>query len=240
VIRFGVWLVTHSPFQTLIKTGLRAAAPAALLLVTACAPAAFKANVNRFQTMPAPTGLSFAVKPSDPKYANSLEFSQYAGLVGQKMAALGYQPSASAETANLIVSMDFGVDQGKERTRLSPAAYSPWYNDPWYGGYYGRGYYRGRYGSAYNRGFLYGFHDPFLFGSGYDEEIRYTVFTSDLNLKIDNRSDGKRVFEGKAQAMSLSNNLTTLVPNLVEAMFTGFPGNSGETVKITVQQPKKK
>jgi hypothetical protein len=25
-----------------------------------------------------------------------------------------------------------------------------------------------------------------------------------------------------------------LVPNLIEAMFTGFPGNSGETVKITV------
>jgi hypothetical protein len=24
------------------------------------------------------------------------------------------------------------------------------------------------------------------------------------------------------------------VPNLIEAMFTGFPGNSGETVKITV------
>jgi len=24
------------------------------------------------------------------------------------------------------------------------------------------------------------------------------------------------------------------VPNLVEAMFTGFPGHSGETVRITV------
>ena len=30
-----------------------------------------------------------------------------------------------------------------------------------------------------------------------------------------------------------------LVPNLIEAMFTGFPGRSGETVKITVPARKK-
>ena len=31
-----------------------------------------------------------------------------------------------------------------------------------------------------------------------------------------------------------------LVPNLVEAMFTGFPGNSGETVRISVAPEKKR
>ena len=32
-----------------------------------------------------------------------------------------------------------------------------------------------------------------------------------------------------------------VIPSLVDAMFTGFPGHSGETVKITIppkQQPK--
>jgi hypothetical protein len=42
------------------------------------------------------------------------------------------------------------------------------------------------------------------------------------------------MFEGLAQAHSRNNQLPLLVPNLVEAMFTGFPGNSGETVRITV------
>ena len=42
------------------------------------------------------------------------------------------------------------------------------------------------------------------------------------------------VFEGKAEALSRSKNLTYLVPNLVEAMFTNFPGNSGERVRISV------
>ncbi|MFM6852812.1 MAG: DUF4136 domain-containing protein, partial [Sphingopyxis sp.] len=30
---------------------------------------------------------------------------------------------------------------------------------------------------------------------------------------------------------------TRLVPNLIEAIFTGFPGNSGEKLRITVAPP---
>ncbi|MEY4671942.1 MAG: hypothetical protein RLZZ415_1821, partial [Pseudomonadota bacterium] len=50
--------------------------------------------------------------------------------------------------------------------------------------------------------------------------------------------DGQRLFEGKAEAASVSNRLQYLVPNLVEAMFTDFPGNSGETVRISVAPEK--
>ena len=51
-----------------------------------------------------------------------------------------------------------------------------------------------------------------------------TVYTSGIDIKIDRRVDGARLFEGKAEAVSRSNKLPYLVPNLVEAMFTGFPG----------------
>ena len=54
-------------------------------------------------------------------------------------------------------------------------------------------------------------------------------------MDIRRTADGRSVFEGVAQAQSRTNQLQVLVPNLVEAMFTGFPGNSGETVRITVQ-----
>ena len=60
-----------------------------------------------------------------------------------------------------------------------------------------------------------------------------------IALKIDRRADGERLFEGKAQAVSRSNRLQYLVPNLIEAMFTGFPGNSGETVRISIAPEKK-
>jgi hypothetical protein len=42
------------------------------------------------------------------------------------------------------------------------------------------------------------------------------------------------LFEGRAQARSQTDEAGILVPNLIEAMFTGFPGRNGETVRITV------
>ena len=67
----------------------------------------------------------------------------------------------------------------------------------------------------------------------------FTVYTTELDMKINRSVDGERLFEGTAEAMSRSKNLTYLVPNLVEAMFTNFPGNSGERVRISVAPEKK-
>jgi hypothetical protein len=222
---------------------VRVAAPVLFLAAMAgCAPT-FSANVNRFQAMPAPQGQSFQIVADDPKLAGSLEFDQYARLVEQKLSAQGYQPAKSASDAALVVKVAYGVDEGKERTRSIPGGYGGyggWGYDPWGGGYYGRYGGRSGYYGRYHPAFAYGWYDPFMFGAGYDQVENYTVYTSGLDMKIERKADGQRLFEGKAQAMSLSNNLTMLVPNLVEAMFTGFPGNSGETVKITVKPPAKK
>ena len=67
----------------------------------------------------------------------------------------------------------------------------------------------------------------------------YTVYKSHLDLDIVRRVDNASLFEGQAKARSRTDELGALVPNLVEAMFTGFPGRSGETVKITVPPPRK-
>ena len=53
-------------------------------------------------------------------------------------------------------------------------------------------------------------------------------------MKIDRRATGERLFEGKAEAASTSNRLPYLVPNLIQALFTDFPGRSGETVRISI------
>src|SRR3546814_3955754 len=96
----------------------------------------------------------------------------------------------------------------------------------------------------HGRRYVTGWYDPFMwgggFGGGWDNEVTsYTVYTSDLNLSIDRAGTGERLFDGRAQAQSRDNDLTAIVPNLVQAMFTGFPGNSGERVRITVAPPEK-
>jgi len=199
--------------------------------LAACAQP-FNANVQRFSAqLPAPQGQTFAVVADDQALEGGLEFSQYARLVEGQMVKLGYTPVASPAAANMVVRFDYGIDKGRERVR-STGLRDPFYS-PWYGyrhSYYGRPS-RYRPYSAWG----YGFYDPW-FDSGYEN---YTVYTSGVELKIDRRDNGQRLFEGKAEAMSTSNRLGYLVPNLVEAIFTDFPGNSGETVRISVAPEKK-
>ncbi len=228
----------HSSLVSRLKLAL---VPMLLLTLSACA-SNFNAKVNRFQAeLPAPAGQTFAVVADDPALQGGIEFSQYARLVEAQMAKIGYVPADPA-TAQLLVRFDYGVDKGRDHVRSTGFHNDPFYS-PWFGyrpygyggfgrpGYYGRPYYRGGY-SAWG----YGWYDPW-----FDNDVEsYTVYTSGIKLKIDRKADGKRLFEGKAEAASTSNRLPYLVPNLVEAMFTDFPGQSGETVRITVAPEKKR
>jgi hypothetical protein len=223
--------------MSLSKKLLTLAAPVALLALGGCATG-FPAQVSRFQQMPAPQGQSFVIESADPDDRGGLEFSQYAGLVRQHLISQGYTEAPSRQAATLVVSVDYGVDEGRQQIVETPGfsrygwgAWGPY--RPRYSrfGYYGR-----------RSPFYYGWDDPYWyspFGGGYNDIDVYTVYNSFLDLDIRRAGDGQSVFEGTAKARSRSDDLRTLVPNLVEAMFTGFPGNSGEQVRITVPPPPK-
>lgn len=220
-----------SKFHSVARAAKLASVPLLLASLAACATP-FRADVSRFQAqLPAPQGQTFAVVADDPALAGGLEFSLYANEVAEEMTRLGYTPATSPETANLLVRFDYGVDNGRTRIRTTPGFRDPFWS-PWYGysPYRARLAYRGFYGP-----WAYGFHDPFFSG----REIRSdTVYTSGIDLKIDRAATGERLFEGRAEAVSTSDRLQYLVPNLVDAMFTDFPGNSGETVRISIAPEK--
>lgn len=230
---------------------LKTLAPVALLAVAGCATP-FSADVSRFSALPIQQGQSFYVVPDDARLENSLEFGQYAGLIAERMRGNGYVPAASASTANLLVRVAYGVDQGHERIRSTGFGGSG-FGYGGFGGGSGFGYgFGARYGyggfgwGGYNpyfgygrRAFVYGFDDPFLFGSGYNDIESYTVYQSQLTMKIERPGTRERVFEGRAEARSRDRDLTTVVPNLIDAMFTGFPGNTGKTVRITLAPPER-
>lgn len=207
-------------------------APMVLLALAGCATG-LPTQVTRFQQLPVPTGQTFAIRAAAAENRGGLEFSRYADLIRQRLAAEGYTPVADASQANLVVSVDYGVDNGRTEVRSFPSSFGRFgYSEFGNGSYYGRPYYS-RFG--YRRPFYYGWNDPFLFGGigGFDDVRSYTVYTGYLDVDI-RRRDGQAVFEGTSKARSRTDDLTRLVPPLVEALFTGFPGRSGETVKITV------
>jgi len=221
---------------TTTKKSAKLATLGALALGLAACATPFRADVSRFESqLPAPQGQSFYVVAEDPALAGGLEFSLYADRVEEEMAQLGYVQAATPDDATMLVRFDYGVDNGRERVRSTGFGRDPFFNS--WNRYSRRVVYRDRRGRT-RVGYVpssrwgYGWHDPF-FGRGNDV-VSYTIFTSGIGLKIDNAATGERLFEGSAQAVSQSNRLQYLVPNLVEAMFTDFPGNSGETVRISI------
>lgn len=209
--------------MTMTRRIFALSAPLALIGLSACA-APFKADVSRFQAMPAPQGQSFTIQATDGKLQGGLEFSQYAGLVRQALETKGYKSAESPQTATLVVNLDYGVDNGQTKVYSRPN-YSHM-RSPY--GYWGHRYY-------------WGWYDPFWYDDFGGRDIEsYTVFTSYLTMTINRTSDNERLFEGKARARSTQDNLTKLVPNLISAMFTNFPGNSGEEIKITIPPENKR
>lgn len=215
--------------MSLNRKMLNVAAPLALLALGACATP-FKADVARFQAMPAPQGQSFSIRAADVRNEGGLEFAQYANLVAERLRAQGYAQAENPKDATLLVTIDYGVDNGQPQVVTRPGfGFGGW------GGGWGR-----PWGWGGRSAFYYGWNDPFWGDPwGYPDVTSYTVFTSKLDMTISRAADGQRLFEGKAKARSRQDSLTTLVPNLVEAMFTNFPGRSGEEVRITVPPPAK-
>ena len=217
-------LRSMTSFKSLARLGL----PLVMVVGLSACATPFKADVSRFAApLPAPQGQTFAVVAEDPKLAGGLEFALYADSVAAELQQLGYARAASPQAADLLVRFDYRVDNGRERVRTDfngGGAFGPNWGGPWGG--WGGGF--GAWG--------FGFNDPFFGGPNVRS---YTIYTSAIDVKIDRVADGQRLFEGKAEAVSRSNRLPRLVPNLVDAMFTGFPGNSGETLRITIRDDEK-
>jgi len=218
---------------------MRNVAALALLLGLAACATPFEARVNRFQQLPAPAGQSFAIQPHDSRRAGGLEFSTYANLVRQHLVATGFSEAATPGNASLVVDLDYNVTQPRERVETVPGfGYGGFGGYGGYGGYGGfgyGGYGRGRFG--YGGGF--GGYGGFGYGGvgygafGYAPQVySETIFNSYVALRISRAADNQAVFEGRAETVTRTNDLTRLVPPLVDALFTGFPGNSGETIRV--------
>ncbi len=192
--------------------------------LSACATG-LRTEVSRFQAMPAPQGQSFFIMPMNPADEGGLEFSGYAQQVAQNLQAIGYARAPSLRQATLVVNVGYGVSDPQTEIVSYPSSR--------FG--YGSGYWGHGFGRGWGRGYYWGWNDPFWYGGGFYNDIRtYTYYVTQLDLNIRRKVDNIALFEGKAMARSRSSALNKTVPSLVDAMFTGFPGTSGETIKITV------
>ncbi len=198
---------------------------AALLFLSACATP-FQAVVTRYHANIPPSGQTFVVEPADEARAGSLEFETYAQHVARNLQQLGYRPATSAVEADFIARLAYGFGPPRDRlgTRPGPVwAGWGWYGRPWWG----PGWYPW-FGSR--------FYDPFWGpGFGPSEVYSFTEFPAFAEVSLAPGRAARRVFEGRAETAARRPDMPAILPRLIDTIFIGFPGTSGEVRRVELR-----
>jgi len=190
----------------------------ASILLGACA-SKVETEVTRFHKGALPQGETVRIVHAD-QGREGPEFDQYADLIRQDLARLGYSPVQEGSTADLTVEVDYSVSEG--RTRIDER---PGYGYPYY---------------SYRFGVFYPYHHAFIhphFFDGYaGPRIRsQTVYTRSLRMRIIESGSEDVVFEGRVVSEGREQEISRVMPYLVESMFRNFPGESGTTKVVDIK-----
>jgi Domain of unknown function (DUF4136) len=177
--------------------------------VSGCATAPEPASAVRFHSGFAVQAQSIALVPADPALARSLEFASYANALGAKLEALGFKPAAGT-TADLIGQISYSETRRAGPPKRSPVSIGV-----------------GVGGVGSNVGVSVGSQ----IGLGGSSES--DVSSYELALRLNPAGSTQSVWEGRASVnLSGKGGLATAMPQLINALLSGFPGQSGMTVQV--------
>jgi hypothetical protein len=185
-----------------------------LLLLSSCA-SRVQHDVVTFHEGKLPRGETIAIEAMDSIASNSLEFSHYRTLIGEKLRQLGYAPVAADQPATLIAKIGYSVSDGQTRIRSEQRNYVRYHF------YYGH----------YHNPFYYGFYDHWP-----PERYSYTVYNRKLMMNISHSSTGELLFEGRVQSIGREKEIASVMPYMITAMFNNFPGENGITKVVTIDK----
>jgi len=187
----------------------------AALALSACTNT-FRSDVATFHELPVPKGERVSILPMDEARQDSLEFRQYAAILGNHLRLQGYEQAGDSKP-DLIVGFDVIVGDGREKLDTRPSLMA----GP------SRFYWR----SYWHYGYFWDPYDPFYRHN--TEVVARTVYTATLVMEV-RKPDGTLLFEGRAETETRTKDVPEVVPLLAEALFVDFPGPSGVTRHIKI------
>lgn len=173
-------------------------------------------NVTRYHLgLPMTERTTVTVEPMTGATQVSPEYQLYADAVRGELERLGYVGSTSDMASGYIAAVSF--------TRMSRGQFKdrPPVSIGLGGGSYSGGGRRGGTGIGLGGGLSFGI-------GGKTREL----FVSELWVQLRRRSDNSTVWEGRAQTESLGGQPIETAGKLAQALFKGFPGESGITITV--------
>lgn len=187
-------------------------------------------RTTAFYTPEFTTSGKIFVLAADNDLNNSLEFSHYKRKFEEKFSENGYQIVQSTSEADYIALVAYGIDDGKTSIVSTPI-----FGQTGGGTTYSSGTVYGSGGSTSYSGTSYTMPTYGVLGSSTGS---VTQFTRAIALDvIDAKStvnDIKKVYEARAKSTGSCSVIAGVFDEILEAMFKGFPGESGKTRKVEV------
>jgi hypothetical protein len=235
--------------RRLVRVAMLAATITSASVLTGCA-SYLSAQVTSFHQMAGGdqrfARQPFVIEPT-PEQRDSLEFRAYADLVRQALVRQGMVDAggtgagavsgagagagaALGATAPLAVSLRYSVDAGRAVVYSYPTygyGFGPVYG---WAPYYARGG-RVHYALTATYPVGYGMISPSYYGQS-------TVYRRELRVDIVDRragANGAKLFEGSAVSEGESASLAPVMPAMVRALFSDFPGANGVTRRVQVR-----
>jgi hypothetical protein len=185
-----------------------------VLTLAACVAPVGPVEVTRFHVPELATRgrESIAIEPAVGQDGNSLEFGTYASAVSRQLNLLGFNAGTTSANSPQVAILRIERHVWRADRAHGPVSV-------------GLGGSTGSYGSGMGVGIG-------LDLSGPPPEMVETL----LGVTIKDRANGKVLWEGKATfAVRATSPLASTqigAAKLAEALFKGFPGSSGETIKV--------
>ncbi len=181
---------------------------------------------NQWSTLP---GRSYVFSRT-LEFENSLELTAYEGIVRDELTAQGFTLATDAARADLVVTLRPSISATRVRTRDGGFG-------PFYGGFGGYGAFYGRYGYGGFGGYGPFYGGPFYGGGFFNDfdRVDVDVYRHRFELDIESKGvAGKRFYEGRVETSDSNGANAPVVPSLIRALFTDFPGNNGQTRQVDV------
>ncbi len=190
-----------------------AAIIAIALAVPATSALATPVKVTRFHLGTAITPAPISIQGGAGNDPQSLEQRQFAGAVAAELNRLGFTPEAADTPAPLLVTVTFSRQEENQTAARPPISIG-------LGG--------GSFGGGLGGGASVGF--------GVGKRATRTIYTTTLSVQLRQRSDGSAVWEGRAvmtgNAKAKDAQPGVMSQKMAQALFRGFPGESGRTITV--------
>ncbi len=196
-----------------------------LLAIALSSCTSVQSNVTRFHTLP-PQGSSQTFEIRSASSVSGIEFGTYASRVASHLQTYGWT-QAGTGNADYTVLLDYQMGGSHERQGSTPITGQT-------GG--GTTYHSGSVNSYGNYGSTSGAYSgtsytPATYGVVGSVPYSVTVHDRYLDMKIRDRGE-RSVFEGRVSSTGRSSDIAAVLPQMIDSLFTNFPGESGKTKMI--------